>query len=105
VTPSTRASSDLSRSGREQGHAAGVTQFGPVPRNCIKVAIAPMTYAVFAHEGRVTQIRETYEVIWNDRFPKSGKAPAEAPAFERHNDTFDLRTGNGGLKLWIPIRA
>ena len=53
----------------------------------------------------MTQLRETYEAIWNDWFAKSGKTPAEAPGFERHNDSFDPRTGNGGVTIWIPIRA
>jgi AraC family transcriptional regulator len=85
--------------------AAGVTKFGPVPKNCIKLTLRPATYIVFAHDGHVTQIRETYEAIWNHWFPKSGKSPAEAPGFERHNDTFDPRTGNGGVTIWITIRA
>lgn len=85
--------------------AAGVTKFGPVPNNCIKLTLPPATYVVFAHDGHVTKLRETYEAIWNDWFPKSGKTPAEAPGFERHNDTFDPRTGNGGVTIWIPIRA
>jgi AraC family transcriptional regulator len=91
--------------GIEYVYAAGVTKFGSVPKTCIKVTLAPATYAVFAHDDHVTQIRETYEAIWNDWFPKSGETPAEAPSFERHNDTFDPRTGNGGVTIWIPIRA
>jgi AraC family transcriptional regulator len=91
--------------GIEHVCAAGVTKFGPVPKNCIKLTLPPATYVVFAHDGHVTQIRETYEAIWNHWFPKSGKSPAEAPGFERHNDTFDPRTGNGGVTIWIPIRA
>jgi AraC family transcriptional regulator len=85
--------------------AAGVTKFGPVPKNCIKLTLPPATYVVFAHDGHVTQIRGTYEAIWNNWFPKSGKTPAEAPSFKRHNDTFDPRTGNGGVTIWIPIRV
>jgi AraC family transcriptional regulator len=85
--------------------AVGVMQFGAVPKNCIKLTLPPAIYAVFAHDEHVTRIRETYEAIWNDWFPQSGKTPAEAPAFERHNDTFDPRTGNGGVRIWIPIRA
>jgi AraC family transcriptional regulator len=85
--------------------AAGVTTFGVVPESCIKLTLAPATYVVFAHDDHVTQLRETYEAIWNDWFAKSGKTPAEAPGFERHNDSFDPRTGNGGVTIWIPIRA
>ncbi|MBO0758779.1 MAG: AraC family transcriptional regulator [Bradyrhizobiaceae bacterium] len=85
--------------------AAGVTKFGLLPKNCVKLTLPPATYAVFAHDGHVTQIRETYEAIWNDWFPKSGRTPDETPSFERHNDTFDPRTGSGGVTIWIPIRT
>ena len=85
--------------------AAGVTTLGAVPESCIKLTLAPATYVVFAHDDHVTQLRETYEAIWNDWFANSGKTPAEAPGFERHNDSFDPRTGNGGVTIWIPIRA
>lgn len=85
--------------------AAGVAKFGSVPKNCVKLTLQPTTYAIFTHDDHVTQIRKAYEAIWNDWFPKSGKTPAEAPGFERHNDTFDPRTGNGGVTIWIPIRS
>jgi AraC family transcriptional regulator len=85
--------------------AAGVNKFGGIPKVCIKLTVAPATYAVFAHDGHVTEIRETYDAIWNEWFPKSGKVPAEAPGFERHNPSFDPRTGNGGVTIWLPIRT
>ena len=83
--------------------AARVTKFADVPKGCRRIAVPPATYAVFAHDGHITQIRETYEAIWNDWFAKSGKTPAEAPTLERHNDSFDPRTGKGGVTIWIPI--
>jgi AraC family transcriptional regulator len=46
--------------------AAGVTKFGPVSKNCIKLKLPPTTYVVFAHDDHVTRLRETYEAIWND---------------------------------------
>jgi AraC family transcriptional regulator len=75
-----------------------------MPKDLIAVTLAPATYVVFAHDGHVTQIRETYRAIWNDWFPKSDKSPAEAPGFERHNATFDPRTGNGGCTIWLPVK-
>jgi AraC family transcriptional regulator len=83
--------------------AAEVTKFGATPAGLVAVTVAPATYAVFAHDGHVTEIRETYEAIWNDWFPKSGRTPAQAPGFERHNPSFDPRTGNGGVTIWIPV--
>ncbi|MGN6149586.1 MAG: AraC family transcriptional regulator [Rhizomicrobium sp.] len=90
--------------GIEHVTAAGVTKFGSVPKDLVKVTLQPQTYAVFAHDGHVTQIRETYRAIWNDWFPNSGYAPAEAPGLERHNATFDPRTGNGGITIWLPLK-
>jgi AraC family transcriptional regulator len=85
--------------------AARVTTFGTIPKGCVKLSLAPATYAVFAHDGHVAAIRETYDAIWNDWFPKSDKLPAEAPGFERHNASFDPTTGNGGVTIWLPIRT
>jgi AraC family transcriptional regulator len=84
--------------------AAGVSIFGKLPNGCTALTIAAASYAVFAHNGHVAEIGETYNAIWNEWFPKSGKVPAEAPSFERHNPTFDPRTGTGGVTIWIPVR-
>jgi AraC family transcriptional regulator len=83
--------------------AAEVSRFNGVPKGLIKLTVAPTTYAVFAHDAHITLLQQTYVAIWNDWFPASGKAPAEAPSLERHNPTFDTRTGEGGVKIWIPI--
>jgi len=85
--------------------AAGVSKFGSTPKECIRLTLAPATYAVFAHDGHVTEIPATYSAIWNDWFPNAGATPAEAPGFERHNETFDPRTGGGGIAIWIPINT
>ncbi|MGN6516563.1 MAG: AraC family transcriptional regulator [Rhizomicrobium sp.] len=84
--------------------AAEVTRFGRIPEGCIKVTLAPQTYLVFAHDGHITTLRETYEAFWNDWLPRSGRVVAEAPSLDRHNETFDTRTGNGGVTIWIPVR-
>ena len=85
--------------------AAEVTRFGAIPKGLVKMTLAPATYAVFAHDGHITGVRETYQAIWNDWFPASGKHPADAPGLERHNETFDTRTGEGGVTIWIPLAA
>lgn len=83
--------------------AAEVARFNGVPKGLVKLAVAPATYAVFEHKAHVTLLQQTYVAIWNDWFPASGKAPAEAPGLERHNPTFDTRTGEGGVTIWIPV--
>jgi AraC family transcriptional regulator len=83
--------------------AAEVSRFGAMPAGLAKLTTAPATYAVFEHRGHVTTLQQTYVAIWNDWFAANGKTPAEAPSLERHNPSFDPRTGNGGVAIWIPI--
>jgi len=84
--------------------AAEVTRFGKIPKGLMTVTAPPARYAVFAHDGHVTTLTQTHAAIWNEWFAASGKTPAETPGFERHNPTFDPRTGEGGVTIWIPIQ-
>jgi AraC family transcriptional regulator len=83
--------------------AAEVSRFGEIPEGLIKVTLPPAQYAVFAHNDHITTLQAAYVLIWNDWFPAGRKTPAEAPSFERHNATFDTRTGRGGVTIWIPL--
>jgi AraC family transcriptional regulator len=85
--------------------AARVSSFGVIPKGLVKLTLAPATYAVFAHDEHITKLHQTYVTIWNDWFPASGKTPADAPSFERHNPTFDTRTGEGGVTIWISLEG
>jgi AraC family transcriptional regulator len=84
--------------------AAQVSGFGELPQGCVKLTLKPAMYAVFAHDAHISELGQTYEAIWNDWFPNNGRVPAEAPNLERHNKSFDPRSGNGGVTIWIPIR-
>lgn len=85
--------------------AAEVSRFGRIPDGLTKITLAPQTYLVFAHSDHITTLRKTYEAIWNEWLPTHGRTVLEAPSLDKHNDTFDPRTGNGGVTIWIPIRA
>ena len=84
---------------------AEVQRFGERSRDLLHLEIPPREYAVFAHDGHVSTIYETYRSIWNTAMPASGRAVADAPVIERHNPAFDPRTGEGGLTLWIPLAS
>jgi len=83
--------------------AAEVSCTDAVPKGLVKLTMAPATYAVFAHNEHITRLHHTFVSIWNEWLPASGKQPADAPSFERHNPSFDPRTGEGGVTIWIPI--
>jgi AraC family transcriptional regulator len=80
-----------------------VTRFGDTPAELQILAIAARRYAVFEHTTHVSALYQTYAAIWNEALPALGCAVADAPVLERHNPTFDPRTGEGGLSVWIPL--
>jgi AraC family transcriptional regulator len=82
-----------------------VTDFSRLPREWSRLRIAPQRYAVFTHPGHISTVRGTWNSIWNQWMPTSGHQRADAPDFERYDETFDPVTGNGGLEIWIPLKA
>ena len=78
-------------------------QTGPVPEGLARTIVAPATYAVFRHAAHVSQIRATYGAIWNEWLPASGLIVTAAPTLERHCATFDPKTGEGGVDIWLPV--
>ena len=62
-------------------------------------------YAVFSHREHISTIRSTWITVWNKWLPESGHELVDASDFERYGDEFDPQTGNGGLEIWVPIKA
>lgn len=92
----------------DEGHfiymcAVEVSRFGSHPPQLATLEIPARSCAVFEHRGHISTIYATYTAIWNDALPATGRTLAESPVLERHNPTFDTRTGEGGLTLWIPL--
>ena len=81
-----------------------VSDFSNLPREFSRVRIPEQKYAVFTHSEHISTIRRTVNTIWNHWLPASGMRAADAPSFERYDETFDPSTGNGGLEIWIPVR-
>jgi AraC family transcriptional regulator len=82
-----------------------VADFSTLPRELAHVRIPARKYAVFSHHEHISTIRSTWATIWTTWLPESGHDLVDAPDFERYGEAFDPRTGNGGLELWVPIKA
>lgn len=76
-----------------------------LPRGLGRITIRAQRYAVFTHADHVSLIRGTYEEIWNSALAASGWTLADRPVLESHRTTFDARTGEGGLDIWVPVEA
>ena len=82
-----------------------VSDFNDVPAEFARLRIAPQRYAVFRHRDHISSIRRTVNTIWSKWLPESGHEVADAPDFERYDESFDPRTGNGGLEIWVPLKS
>jgi AraC family transcriptional regulator len=70
-----------------------VSDFSDLPREFAKVRIPEQRYAVFTHADHISTIRRTVNTIWNHWLPASGLKAADAPSFERYDESFDPLTG------------
>jgi AraC family transcriptional regulator len=80
-----------------------VSDFSDLPREFSRVRIPEQRYVVFRHTEHISTIRRTVGAIWNQWLPLSGLKVADAPNFERYEETFNPATGNGGLEIWVPV--
>jgi AraC family transcriptional regulator len=82
-----------------------VKDFTSLPPELAHVRVAEHRYAVFSHREHISMIRRTWYTILNKWLPESGHRLADAPEFERYDEKFDARTGNGGLEIWVPVEG
>jgi AraC family transcriptional regulator len=82
-----------------------VADFSRLTPEWARVRVAAQRYAVFTHRGHISTIRGTWNAIWNQWMPTADHQRADAPDLERYDENFDPETGNGGLEIWIPVKA
>ena len=83
---------------------AEVAKFSKTPKGLIELRVPAQNYAVFRHDEHVAKIGATYSAIWNQWLPDHNRIAADGASIERHRETFDPRTGLGGVDIWIPLR-
>jgi AraC family transcriptional regulator len=83
--------------------AVQVSKVSDLPKELQQWRIPARQYAVFRHDAHVSTIGQTYSAIWNEWLPANGRRAANGPTIERHLETFDTRTGLGGVEIWIAL--
>lgn len=76
-----------------------------LPAAFTTVQLEPQTYAVFPHTGHISGLRSTWATIWDKWLPETGLQVLPAPFFEKYGPEFNGRTGEGGLEVWVPVKA
>lgn len=59
-------------------------------------------YAVFDHEGHISQIGTTWEAIFSHWAGTADVSIGEGPEFEKYGPDFSPE-GSGGVSIWIPV--
>jgi AraC family transcriptional regulator len=95
----------------EFAYLAGVevSSAADVPDELSVVRIPDIAYAVFPHDGHVSSLKDTIATIWNDWLPASGlrvgRMDEEMPdILEQYDESFNPKTGMGGMEIWVPIK-
>ncbi len=81
-----------------------VADFAKLTPESTRVRIPEQRYAVFTHAGHISTIRRTWNSVYTQWLPQSGHELADAPDFERYDETFDGQTGTGGVEIWVPLK-
>lgn len=76
----------------------------------VSTEIPANEYAVFAHDGHVSALRNTLDSAVNDWLPASdfemGRTGNGEPyVLERYGEKFDPMAGTGDIEIWIPVRG
>lgn len=82
-----------------------VSSFEGLPAELAQLTITPQRYAVFAHEGHISEISRAWMDIFDVWLPRSGCELAAAPTFECYSEAFDPEIAVGNVEIWIAIKA
>ena len=74
-----------------------------VPEGMETISLAAHRYAVFEHDGHISDFPAFVHMIWNSGLKNADLKPACAPNFEYYDSRFNPRTGEGIVEVWVPI--
>lgn len=102
VTYGAMCGTDLAAQTCEYMCAVEVRNFDALPADCGRMCVPPARYAVFTHDGPLAGLPQTWAGVhaW---LGSSGEKAAPTPDYERYDDRFDPRTGEGVVEIWVPI--
>lgn len=80
-----------------------ISEATDLPSELEVLRLPAQQYAVFDHNGHVSEIRRTWHTIFRDWMTSHKKQIKEAPDFERYSEKFDPQTGIGGIEIWVPL--
>ncbi len=83
--------------------AVAVDSYEGAPSELDRLTLPAQAYAMFRHEGHISEIRDVWKAIWNQGLVEHGLNVSEGPSFEKYGPEFDSKSGNGGFEIWLPV--
>ena len=84
--------------------AVATSDLDAIPADFVRKEIPAQRYAVFAHDGHVSTMCETFDVIFRIWLPSSGLELTHRPdSLERYGERFDPESGTGDTEIWVPV--
>lgn len=74
-----------------------------VPDDLRLVQLPAQSYAVFTHQGPVSQLFQTMCAIYTQWVPSTSDELSDSACFELYGEDFDPQTGLGTIEVWLPI--
>ena len=68
-----------------------------------RLTIPAQTYAVFTHREHITSLAAMIGAVLDRALGAAGYVLLDGPFFERYDERFDARTGNGDVEVWFPV--
>jgi len=85
--------------------AVEVRAFPAQPKEFARIELPARSYAVWPHRGHASSVGATCAAIFSHGLAQAKLEPLHEPMFERYDEAFDPRTGNGGLEVWVPVKG
>jgi AraC family transcriptional regulator len=94
----------------EYGCAVEVSPGRPLPTGWTVLTIPTARYAVFRHDGHVSELPGFEAWILRQWLPSSGQARRRGicgglELIERYGPRFDPRAGRGDVGIWLPLEG
>lgn len=80
-----------------------VDEIKDLPEGFVSKVVPPHKYLVFTHKGKLDNLKDTYNFIYQTWFPKSGIKPAADYDMEWYDERFKYGQDDSEFDIMIPI--
>lgn len=94
----------INQNGMEYMCCMEISSVQTAPANAGKIIVPKQKYAVFLHEGHISQIGASWDQILHQLMPALKLEDALTPSFERYDERFDAMSGDGEVEIWCPVK-